>query len=60
LLLFLLWLLQGEVDMEKYIIVSGNVVDGFEFYGPFDTHEEAQDVALEELMEWHIATLQSP
>jgi len=46
--------------MEKYIIVAGNVVDGFEFYGPFDTHEEAQDVALEELLEWHIATLQSP
>jgi len=43
--------------VEKYIIVSGNIVDGFDFFGPFDTHEEAQDVANEELLEWYIATL---
>ena len=25
----------------KYIMITGNPVDGFSFTGPFDTHDEA-------------------
>lgn len=29
----------------RYVIVTGNVIDGFEFSGPFITEEEAYQVA---------------
>jgi hypothetical protein len=31
--------------MNKYIVICGNPVDGFAYYGTFDTHEEAQAFA---------------
>ena len=31
--------------MLKYIIIVGNVVDGLRFYGPYDTAEDANEIA---------------
>lgn len=28
-----------------HIIIAGNPIDGFELYGPFDTHEDAEEWA---------------
>ena len=33
-------------DAVKHMIVQGNPVDGFTYYGPFDTPEEAEDYVL--------------
>ncbi|MBU2177427.1 MAG: hypothetical protein KJ556_20235 [Gammaproteobacteria bacterium] len=46
--------------MEKYIIIKGNVVDGLEFIGPFDSAEEANnhaDYYLDPQCEWVIGEL---
>lgn len=32
---------------EKYVLVVGDIVNGMKFYGPFDTHEDAEDY------DWH-------
>lgn len=33
-------------DAVKHLIVQGNPVDGFTYYGPFDTQQEAEDYVL--------------
>ena len=47
----------------KYIILSGNPVEGYEFYGPFDTQESAlryADNNLDYDREWCFAHLIEP
>ena len=43
-----------------YIIVSGNIFDGFEFIGPFNCHDSALLYIEDDPMEWSIVKLQSP
>jgi hypothetical protein len=44
--------------MDKYIVVVGDPVDGFEFYGPFNTEPEAIEWAGENLNgDWWTASL---
>ncbi len=31
-----------------HVIMTGNPVDGFQLYGPFDTHEEADEFVTAE------------
>ena len=35
--------------MAKYIAIAGHPVDGFTFYGPFDSSEEASSWAYDRL-----------
>ena len=48
--------------MNKYIIVYGNPIDGFNFRGPFDTHADAvtygEHVEDDEI--WWITELNPP
>jgi len=46
--------------VEQHIIVTGNPLDGLEFYGPFDTSDEAGEWAEKKIPnnEWWIATLE--
>lgn len=49
----------------QYLIVLGNVVSGFTFYGPFDSCVEANDYAIngpdmENDHDWSIASLVPP
>ena len=37
--------LMDEDSVLKYIIIVGNVVDGLRFYGPYDSADEANEVA---------------
>ena len=48
--------------MSKHIVITGNVVDGSFFYGPFDTADEAGEWAAVEHSdrEWWIASLEDP
>ncbi len=48
--------------MSKCLVVAGNVVDGLVHYGPFDSSENANDWAEQELRqdEWVVADLKSP
>lgn len=44
----------------SYILVVGNMVDGHTFYGPYETFDEAQELAEREIglaQEWWIAKL---
>ena len=47
-----------------FVLVVGNVVDGLEFYGPFETTEEAGEFAGEGGVwvdrDWTIAELLNP
>lgn len=48
------------IDMQ-YIIVTGNPIDGLEFWGPFTDDEGAKAFACEQrLNNWWIATLLEP
>lgn len=49
-------------NFEKHIVVTGNPVDGFTFYGTFRTANEAGDWAADELSkeEWWTASLTDP
>lgn len=38
--------LDEDSDAVKHLIVQGNPVDGFNYYGPFDTPGEAEDYVL--------------
>lgn len=43
---------------ESYIIIIGDPVDGFRYFGPFMTHAEALEKAEEEdLANWWVAPL---
>lgn len=44
----------------KYILVFGNVVDGFTFRGPFETREEAMEYGEPIAEEWYDAELVPP
>ena len=48
--------------MNRYLVLIGNVIDGVEFFGPFDTHEDALEYASRHHggAEWHIGTLNEP
>lgn len=38
--------LDEDADAVKHLIVQGNPVDGFLYYGPFDTPEDAEDYVV--------------
>jgi hypothetical protein len=44
--------------MEKFILITGNPVQGFQYLGPFDTHTDAEN-AGDHLTggDWWVATL---
>lgn len=46
--------------MEKFLIVYGNLIDGFTFVGPFDSYESAADYEEKCQGEASIATLCAP
>jgi hypothetical protein len=49
--------------MAQHIIIDGNPVDGYQFYGPFESKDEACTYADENLdygREWCIAKLVNP
>ena len=37
------------MDQDKYIVVKGDVLSGFRFFGVFDTHEDAFEWGLENI-----------
>lgn len=43
------------------IVIIGNPIDGFEYYGPFDTHQQAADWG-EDLVsgDWWVTIVESP
>ena len=45
---------------QQWILVTGNVVDGFTFAGPFPTEETAADQGFDDETEWCTAELVSP
>jgi hypothetical protein len=47
---------------KKYILITGDPVDGFFYYGPFDTNDDAVAYADDEQhgMDWWVAELQPP
>jgi hypothetical protein len=49
------------MEDDKFILVVGNLSDGFQFYGPFDTFDEADEWENKtgHFLSW-IATLQNP
>ena len=44
----------------RYILIFGNPVDGFNYRGPFDTHEDAHNYGDPIIEEWWIAELTPP
>lgn len=49
--------------MKQYIILSGGPIDGYDFYGPFNTQEEAVQYAVNNLdhrSDWVLAELIAP
>lgn len=48
--------------MNKFIIVYGDIFDGFTFVGPFDDHEVALAYAQADGCKpsWHITELETP
>jgi hypothetical protein len=45
----------------KWIVVTGNLVDGFEFHGPFYSEEDAAEWAYDYCMnEWKLVKLSNP
>jgi hypothetical protein len=42
----------------QYIIITGNIVDGMGFVGPFPNHEAAVAYAERECTEWVVAELE--
>jgi hypothetical protein len=46
---------------DKMLLIEGNMVDGWEFFGPFDSIEDAEDYAdAHYLYDWVITRLVSP
>jgi hypothetical protein len=48
---------------DKYIVVVGNVADGFTFIGPFNTFDKALAYAEHDLGgddEWYVCGIESP
>lgn len=45
---------------QKYIVICGDPVNGFKYYGPFDTVEEAQHWAEGDSHETWVAPLEFP
>lgn len=47
--------------MEKFVIVSGNPIEGFQLEGPFDDREQAIEYADRQIGgDWWIAPLTPP
>lgn len=43
------------------IVISGNIFDGFRFFGPFDNFEDACDFGEgSSEFEWYVASLEHP
>ena len=46
-------------NRQLWIVVSGNPIGGIEFHGPFDSADDANEYAAEELKgEWWLGKLQ--
>lgn len=44
-----------------FIVITGNIMDGMNFYGPFESFEEALEYAEAEIMDaWFVAELIKP
>jgi len=46
--------------MGMHIVVKGNPVDGFTFFGPYKTHEHAMSAGDSVDTEWWAAPLEAP
>jgi len=46
--------------METYLIVYGNLVDGFTFVGPFESIEAASSYAERDQGQWSIVPVYAP
>lgn len=51
--------MDSEIQEFVYILVTGNPIDGFMYFGPYDTHDEAVEIADRDLgaVEWWTAKL---
>lgn len=49
-------------DIEPHIVITGNVIDGCAFVGPFDDYDSALKWAedLPPVDDWHVAALDHP
>lgn len=45
---------------EKYIVVKGNLNDGFRFIGPFDSFEQADEYTTNDSADIWISQLEQP
>lgn len=51
------------MEEKQWLLVVGNVADGFTFHGPFDDAEEADEYASDNVadgVQWNIVPLQKP
>ena len=46
--------------MITYLIVYGDILDGFTFVGPFETFEAAANYAERNQGQWTVVSLQAP
>lgn len=46
--------------MNKWIVITGNPVDGCNYIGPFDSREAAEDYIYHDSSDWWVVELQSP
>ena len=46
--------------MKKFILIYGDPPDGFNFIGPFDSHDDALRYAERYSSNWWIAALEDP
>lgn len=46
---------------DKWIVIAGNVIDGFRFFGPFEAQDIAEDYADVYLdADWNVTTIKAP
>ena len=46
--------------MQKFIVITGNPVDGFTHIGPFNGREEAEDYIYHDSSDWWVVELDTP
>jgi hypothetical protein len=44
----------------SYVILTGNIIDGMNIVGPFETHDDADEYASRYVDEWWIVELSAP
>lgn len=56
------WVLKAlsRKKSKTYVICTGNVCDGFKFYGPFDDANEAVDFASDNYEQWDVIPIEPP